>query len=679
VRIASADDPAYGGGVQPLAVDLKTRPHEVSRVAGWEFEAPLEHHFYFRLPRPLVEGASYALSVADGGPQVPSYTHATRTTRSEAVHVTQVGFRPDDPSKRAFLSTWTGTGGGLTYPEGLPFEVIEEGTGASVFHGALRLARRAGENDDRADHGHVRADVHEADFSHLSRPGLYRVAVKGIGVSFPFPIVDDAWRKAFVTSARGFYHHRRSIELGPPFTGYVRPRGLDPRHGKEVLLSTTGLVDTGNGLNRKAKSNFDELVAGATTTPAGPGAWGGLMDAGDWDSRAQHLIVTRYLLELMELQPSFFRGLGLRIPESSNALPDVVDEALFNLDHYRRMQLSDGGVRGGVESEEHPRYGEASWQESLRVFAYAPDAWSSSLYAGAAARAAFVLESLGARREAAVYRDTGARALRWVEARPAEERGRHPEIRDTRALAAAELFRVTGDPAWHRVFLETSDCAVAATASARPQEPASRGGGEQADAAFVYALTRRPGTDERVRESCRRAVLADAERMVEGSARTAFRWARVVGDAVGWAGFGIMDGVALARAHHLTGDPRYLAALVDAAQMTAGANPLNMSYTTGVGSRFPRRPLHVDSNVTGQPAPAGITVAGPIDEGVSWDETFARTVRPYLRPELAEWPRLETYWEAFWYPPITEYTVQWPMAHNAYVWGYLAARPPLSP
>jgi endoglucanase len=677
--VRSAEDPEYRGGRPPEAVHLKTRPFEVSRVGGWQFEAPLEHHFYFRLPKPLVQGATYGLSVADAGPAIPPYTHAPRTTRSEAVHVSQVGFRPDDPSKRAFLSTWTGTGGGLRYPEGLPFEVVEEETSASVFEGVLRLARRAEDHDDRASHSHVKADVHEADFSPLTRPGVYRVLVKGIGTSFPFPVADDAWRKAFVTSARGFYHQRRSVELGPPFTDYVRPPGLDPRHGKAVLLSTTGLMDTGNGLDRKARNNFDDLVAGATTTPAGDGAWGGLMDAGDWDSRAQHLVVTRYLLELVELRPAFFRGVSLGIPESANALPDVVDEALFNLDHYRRMQLPDGGVRGGVESEEHPRYGEASWQESLRVFAYTPDVWSTTLYAGAAARAAFVLEVLGARTDAVPYRESAARALRWAESRPAEERTRYPELRDTRALAAAELFRLTGDPQWHRLFLETGDCAAVASAAGRPQDAASRGGGEQRDAAFVYALTRRPGVDERVRGSCRAALVADGDRLVEASGRTAFRWARIEGDAVGWAGFGITDGVALARAHHLTGETRYLAALVDAAQMTAGANPLNLSYTTGVGSRFPRRPLHVDSNVTGQAPPPGITVAGPIDQGAEWDETFARVVRPYLRPEHAEWPKLETYWESFWYPPITEYTVQWPMAQNAYVWGTLAARPPLAP
>ena len=671
--LRSEEDPGYRGGRQPERVELKTRPDEVSRVGGWQFEAPLEHHFFLFLPSPLIEGATYTLVVKGDGPAIPPYTHDSRTARSEAVHVSQVGFRPDDPAKIAFVSTWTGTGGGLRYPEGLAFEVVEEGTGEPVFQGTLTLGRRAEEPDDRADHSHVKADVLEADFGTLDRPGVYRVSVKGIGTSFPFPIAGDAWRDAFVVSARGFYHHRRSIALGPPYTDFVRPRGLHP-DDIPIYLSTTGLMDTGNGLNREAKNNFDELVAGKTDELAGPNAWGGLMDAGDWDSRAQHLIVTRYLLEAVELHPDFFRGVGLNIPESANDLPDAVDEALFNVDHYRRMQLPDGGIRGGVESAEHPRLGEASWQESLPVMAYAPDVWSSYLYAGAAARAAFVLALLGAEGDG-VYRDTAEKAMRWAEGRPQEELTRYPQIRDARALAGAELYRTTGDDAYHRVFLEASDSGRAVLAEKSPGTPVSRGGGEQRDAAFVYLRTDRPGVDQRVRETARQGLLADADRLVEGSKRTAFRWARLAGDAGGWPSFGIQDGVTLARAHSLTGEERYLETLVLTAQMTAGANPLNVCYTTGIGSRFARRPLHVDSNISGQPAPPGITVAGPTEHLTDWDETFARTVRPFLRPEERDWPRLEALWTAFWYPPINEYTVQSPMAHNAYVWGYLAARP----
>ena len=138
------------------------------------------------------------------------------------------------------------------------------------------------------------------------------------------------------------------------------------------------------------------------------------MDAGDWDRRIQHLVVTRYLIELADLFPDYFGNLSLNIPESGNQLPDVVDEGLFNLDCYRRMQTPEGGIRGGIESSEHPRHGEGSWQESLDVMAYSPGIWSSYIYAGVAAQAARWLES----REPALaptYRDSSLRAMNWAE------------------------------------------------------------------------------------------------------------------------------------------------------------------------------------------------------------------------------------------------------------------------
>ena len=121
-----------------------------------------------------------------------------------------------------------------------------------------------------------------------------------------------------------------------------------------------------------------------------PGAWGGYMDAGDWDRRSQHLTATWEHLELLDLFPEYFEKLKLALPpsEAGDNLPDVLNEALWNLDLYRRLQRADGGVGGGVESTSHPRPGEASWQESLLLGTFAPDPESSLRYAACAARAA---------------------------------------------------------------------------------------------------------------------------------------------------------------------------------------------------------------------------------------------------------------------------------------------------
>jgi hypothetical protein len=61
---------------------------------------------------------------------------------------------------------------------------------------------------------------------------------------------------------------------------------------------------------------------------------------------------------------------------------------------------------------------------------------------------------------------------------------------------------------------------------------------------------------------------------------------------------------------------RYIDALSLAADYVLGGNPLGMSFVTGLGSRRPENPLHLDSLVwvkQGRPPVPGIPVYGPVD------------------------------------------------------------------
>lgn len=665
--IRCPDDPNYtGDGTPPVAVHRKSKPSDFARVGPWQFEAPMEHHLYLCLPKPLVVGREYLICFRGGHLTATGFKWDPASLRSEAVHVSHLGFRPDDPAKAAFLSCWMGSGGAVAYREGLRFDVLDAG-GRSVFQGKAALSRAAADPEDAYKRNYSGVPVYEMDFSPLRTPGTYRVAVEGVGCSFPFAIADDAWRRAFYVSARGFYHQRSGIPLGPPHTTFKRPRPFHPDDGLKVYHSNCGLMDSGNGLNRK-DSNFGNLVKGRTDQLVA-NAWGGYMDAGDWDRRIQHLVVSRLLLELAELFPDYFAALSLNIPESGNGLPDIVNEALFNLDCYRRMQTPEGGIRGGIESEEHPRHGEGSWQESLTVMAYAPCIWSSHVYAGVAARAAVILEKLKPDL-AGVYRESALRAMAWAEKelKAAGDRQFPHEVHDARNLAAAELFRLTGEPAWHELFLAT-------TAFKDPKaELFVWQKHEQRDAAWVYLRTERPGTDAAVKTNCRAAIIREADERLDSQKKSGFRWMKHFWRPFGWGAPVTPEVESVVRAHVLTGDVKYLRALVLAAQFGAGANPLNLCYTTGLGHRWPQHPLHIDSRITNQPPPPGITVFGPQDVERAKGDWGQKNVARFAFPQVALWPTAEAYWDVFWYPSVCEFTVQQPMAQNAYLWGYLAAR-----
>jgi len=671
--LSSRDDPAYSSGLAPVSVYRKSRPTDLLRVSRERLEAPREHTLYLRFPHLLREGASYRLTFRDERLPGVSFIWQPRRMISEAVHVSQIGFRPDDPVKMAFLSLWMGSGGGMVFREGTPFTVIEQGTEKEVLQGKIQLLKGAGDHDEDAyGKNYNGADVFGLDFSGLRSGGFYRLYVEGIGCSYPFEIGAGVWGKAFNVSARGFYHQRSGIALGPPWTTYLRPRNMHPGDGKKIYQSTTPLMATTNGFLSAGPEPFSRLLAGRTDETL-PEAWGGYSDAGDWDRRIQHLEGARRLLDLALLFPDYFSRLSLNIPETKDDLPDIVNEALWGIDFFRRLQDVNGGIRGGVESSRHPRYGETSWQETSTLMAYASDVWSSFLYAGTAARAAFWFRGPGRNPQGGeAYAESARRAAEWAETifqgKPGESWA--PEVRDARNLAAAELFRLTGAAGWNRVFVET-------TVFRNTSQPLVwHGHHDQSEAAWVYARTVGRGVDPLLQRRCRNAILEEAAIRLAAQEAAAFKWAKNPWRPAVAGAFTTPDALCLIFAHVLTGEEEYLRAVVLAAQTGAGANPRNMCYTTGIGHTNPRHVLHFDSRFSGQLPPAGITVFGPLDpnwSGGGKNREHAEAGK-YCYPEAEKWPVLENYWDVFWHPLMCEFTIHQTIAPNAFTWGYLAAR-----
>lgn len=666
--IRSGNDSDYSAGKKPIAVYRKSRPSDMARTGFWAFDWPVTHYLYLKLPAPLKEGAQYEIEFNNSAISRQTYLHNTRNVRSEAVHVSQIGFRPDDNRKVAFLSLWRGNGDGQPYADGLPFAVINNQTQQIVYRGKTELSKSRFEAEDAYKQNYTSADVYMMQFNALKTTGEYRVCVKSVGCSYSFPINKNAWGDAFTTSVRGLFHQRSGIELGPPYTQYRRPRNMHPADGVVVYHSRTPLMDTMNGINARgtARDNFSDLINGKTSLVV-EDAWGGYADAGDWDRRIQHLDSTRLLLELIEMNPQYFSGLNLNLPESSNNLPDLLDEALWGLEFFRRLQTPEGGIRGGIESMDHPRHGEGSWQESQTLLAYAPGFWSSHIYAGVAARAARVLKPF-APELAATYKASALKAMNWAE--DAYSRRAYRDLphqaKDARNLAAAELYRLTGNETWHRLFIQTSVFNKASPLKKWKHH-------DQTDAAFVYLYTRK--TDSLIKRNAEMALLREADQSIRTGDQTAFKWTKRNPWAwLGWGNLTAPEASSLIRAHYLTGKQKYLDAVLLATQYGAGANPLNMAFTTGIGQNSPKHPLVQDQRVSAQQPPEGITVNGPLETKRQLEHWLAKQFDKVIYPSHASWPTAEAYFDIYDFAPLNEFTVQSTIGPNAYVWGYLAAR-----
>ena len=672
--VRSPDDPAYAQGVRPLAVARKSKPDDWQQLK--QAGLTMRHVVYLTLPHALTPGKTYTVTLANVNVQTRAVTLHFDPSRvwSESVHVNQVGFRPDDPRKRAFLSLWMGSGGGYTFPARLRFRLVDAASGRSVYTGRAG----AGWAADRPEKMHTARNfngtaVYPLDFSGFGTPGRYRVVVDGVGCSYPFEIGADVWGKAFQIQMQGFYNQRSGMALGPPFTPFVRPADFHPGVNDCVPItqSTYSVLDGGDPQK--------DLAKGDTGRPV-PQAWGGYHDAGDWNPRrVTHMRTTTFWqLELLDLFPGYFRALRLNIPRTSPA-PDLLNECLFELSLFRRLQKPDGGVPFGIETNGDPIDGETSWHQSMPAYVYAPDVQSSYLYASVASRAARVLaayDPAGAK----AYRSSALRAMRWAEADRQKRRAAGTwaklgaDVTEDRTSAAVCLYALTREPHWHHIFLED-------TALKNPNSAPFYGSLMRRDAAFTYARLPQGLGDPQIKANARRALIADADRSLAYQQDNAWGIASDDPGKPQFLGFYSTPhgAVSLLRAFTLTHEAKYLAGAVQACLFPGGANPGNMVYTSGVGANPVRHPLNLDSRLTGQPAPAGLTPYGNVDLArwgaqtwITWPITYY--FGTVSKPSPFDWPTTEAYFDVFFMPALDEFTVDQTMGPNAYVWGYLAAR-----
>lgn len=675
-QVSSPDDGNYRASVQPTAVYRKSMPSD------WQLQAnlfPVKHRIYLRMPTQLTAGKIYEVKVRGLNVENPDlrFVYDSRNLRSEAVHVNQIGYRPDDPAKNAFLSIWLGTGGAHAYPEGLNFTIIDEANGRDVFSGPVMLNIPAdqkesiGTNDGK---NHNLTSVYKMSFDGLTAPGRYRLQVEGIGCSYPFEIGEKVWEKAYLTQMRGLYHNRSGIELGPPYTSFRKPRDFHPADGFVVTRTSYNPLTKGN-------ESYDDIAKGNTGEPE-PEGWGGYHDAGDWNPRrASHLPTTMALLENMELFPAYFSELKLNIP-STPGLPDMMTEALWGIDFFRRLQREDGSVPYGIETQGDPLVGEISWLSNMQAYVLAPNIRDTWQYATAAALAAKVLRPIDGKL-ADVYFESARRAFAWAEAEYQRQKKdgsleSYKEVwraTDFRNFSALILYDLTNEKNYHDIFREDT-CLKDPYAGTYWWEKYM-----QSDTAFYYARLDDAKADPILKKNAIAAVVRSAEDSLSYAAGNAFnvtnadKYRPLVCGVFSTAG-----GKELVRAHYLTGEHKYLAGAVRSCQFGAGCNPNNLVYTTGLGANPVLHPLHLDSRSSGQPAPEGLTTFGNADywnnRGGFWDwpMVFLSKQPSILQPDPYEWPLAEAYFDIFLFVSMNEYVVDtW--APNVLVWGYLAARP----
>lgn len=684
-RISSDSIKTLKNAVEPLAVYRKSKPLDQDLVNN---KKSVQHIIYLKLAEKLIEGATYEIEFKAINTREESvlFKFNPRENRSESIHVNQIGYRSDDTFKRAYLSLWLGSGGEYKFQFD-EFEIIDDKSKETVYKGKITEGFPASKPEKlKENKNFVFTNVYYMDFHDFQRTGRFRIFVPGLGVSYPFEISSEkSWLSAFSISMKGLLSHRSGIKLGSPFTDYKRPRNMHPDDGFKIFeLEHTRLEGEADTVRKELEQKINN-TANFAKLKINKNAWGGYMDAGDWDRRSQHLDVSYDLLELYQMYPAYFSKVKLSLPpnESNDKIPDLINECLWNIDFYGRIQESDGGVRGGIESTAHPRQGEGSWQETLLIGVFAPDPVTSYSFAACSAKVARILSEID-NQKARSYRKKAVLAWDWAEKNTQKTLDEikkrtngfdinkaFKELNAEKLRAASELYSLTSDEKYHNVFIELFRKINKSNLSE-----------VEIGAIFNYAMIPRDKSNSELRSSCIEFIKHSADIAVEFGKNNAFNLhTREPGvPMMGFLGYysvpEMMIGPVLPRAFFLTGEQKYLDAAIAAAHFSSGANPLNMTFTVGVGADYPRNPLHIDSRVTAQKAPEGITVYGPMDAQAEWDfNTWVHTWHlGDMVPNSRAWPAAEWYVDIFLWPAMCEYTVHQTFRPTAYYWGFLAAR-----
>ena len=339
-------------------------------------------------------------------------------------------------------------------------------------------------------------------------------------------------------------------------------------------------------------------------------ASGGHHDAGDYNPRS-HIDVAQSLLNAYELAPDNFTDSQLFVPERGNGIPDIVDEALWAAKIWEGLQDADGGVYNGTESQGDPNFIQTVELDDKGDYAWAKDSKGSYLAAGVFAQLARVLDKCGKKKRAAEFLDRARRAYAWAVANPAQvqkEIAKWGEYNvSLRAYAAAQLYHTTWEKKYHDDFI-----ALTPWREKPNSELMSHGNFDLQLAAYAYVLIPRAKADGAVWDAVFAAIRKEAEMYVRGSERMAYKFLRHPYAPITW-GTGAYENYAVPAAFlwKLTGERKWHDWLVRTCDNTLGANPMGLSWITGLGSRTVRCPLH-NSRYRPEGLPAdGIQEQGP--------------------------------------------------------------------
>ena len=458
-RITSSSDSNFGSsGINPSECSRKSKVSGMQQ-GPWEgndytYGITMEHWIYLELPASLQQGSSYTVEIdSSTNTDVSEYTftYDIYSSRSEAVHVNLAGYHPSSAIQAADLYHWMGDGGSRDYSgfEGNTVYLYNVETETATEVGEVTYFMEGG--NEFYNHNLVASPVWTADFTGNYQPGIYRLAIEGVGASQDFVIGESAIYEPFKVSTLGFFYMR----IGEDYMDMVpiprRPLwipGEDPANCRVVVTDLdpyhpdwtgTGLWDNPGYFSGYVKNG----------SPENPNGIGGHSDANDWDRYLGHVSIIYDMLLPYILTDGIIGSDSLGIPESGNGVPDIIDEAQNEVDFWLALRY-DGGYSHGLSNPD--RGSNTLYQADNTAIA----AWASAANAAMLSAALEIANKDGMAQEylqAALDAWNYVGGLNDLMLDDSEDMGTgRVSGRDLRMTAAAWLYHLTGNTDFENVM-----------------------------------------------------------------------------------------------------------------------------------------------------------------------------------------------------------------------------------
>lgn len=512
-------------------------------------------------------------------------TFAQRPT--PIIQLNQLGFYPQAPKKAVIAGSTPRN----------DFYIKQAGQGKTVFTGQLDKPIMLGHESYRI-----------ADFSAFQKPGHYFLEVPTVGATYNFEIKKDLHRYAAKGALKGFYYQRTFVDLPARYAGqWARAAGHPDTYVYVHGSAATAQRPEG-------------------TVIASPLGW---YDAGDYNKYIVNSgISVATLLSLYEDFPAYCKKLQVDIPESGNALPDVLDEALFNLRWMLTMQdPGDGGVYHKLTNAKFDPLAMMPAQATEKRYVVQKSTAAALDFAAVMAQASRIFRKFD--RQMPRFADSclvaAEQAWAWARQHPTVRYQQHElnklyepdivtgeygdgDLSDEWIWAAVELWVTTRKEMYKNAV------------NIFPDDQLPLPAWSDVRTLGYYTLLRLreqlpPAVWTTELDRLKKNLLAQADSMVGRAARHPFH--TVMGGSArdyvwGSSAVAANQGILLLQAYRLAGHKKYLHAALSNLDYLLGRNATGYSFLTGFGQKQVLHPHHRPSVADGIAAPVpGLLSGGP--------------------------------------------------------------------